>query len=151
MKHRISVGALIVRGDTVLMVNHKRIDKYDFWVAPGGGIKGKELMKDAVIREVKEETGFDVCVGNLLYIEEMFEPQMRMVKFWYQCDILAGQLDYSSPDAKAEYIIDAKFMTQQELLDNEVFPLELKKAFWQRIKKNELKTIHLELREMEFY
>ena len=151
MNHRISVGALVVKDNKILMVNHQRQGRYDFWVAPGGGIKGTEHMQDAVIREVKEETGFDVSVGNLLYIEEMYEPTLRIVKFWFQCELCGGELDFTSPDAISEYIVNAKFMTHQELRDNIVFPSVLKDTFWQKLARKDSSPEHITLRAMEFY
>lgn len=151
MKHRISVGALVVHQNKILMVNHRRKDRYDFWVAPGGGIKNIESMEEAVTREVIEETGFKVSVGKLLYIEEMYEPSLRMIKFWYQCEIISGQLDCSSEEAKAEYIVDCKFISREELANNIVFPSVLLGNFWDRLDKQHVIPEHLPLREMKFY
>ena len=151
MKHRISVGALVVKDHKILMVNHKREERYDFWVAPGGGVKGTESLHEAVIREVKEETGFEVSVGRLLYIEEMCNPEQRIVKFWYQCQLLKGALDYSAQEAVSEYIVAAKFMSRAELLENTVFPAEVKNDFWEKIHAAEVMPQHINLREMEFY
>ena len=60
MKHRISVGGLVIYNNRFLMVNHRRASRYDFWVAPGGGVQGTESLEEAVVREVKEETGLSV-------------------------------------------------------------------------------------------
>lgn len=151
MKHRISVGALVVKQNKILMVNHKREDRYDFWVAPGGGVKNIESMEQAVIREVIEETGYEVSVGRLLYIEEMYEPSYRMIKFWYQCELINGELNFSSQEAKAEYIVDAKFMSRDELSKTIVFPSVLLGNFWDKLEQKIVMPQHLKLREMEFY
>jgi len=151
MKHRISVGGLVVHNDKALMVNHKIAGRYDFWVAPGGGVQGTESLEEAVIREVKEETGVNVQIKNLLYIEEMYNPQERSVKFWYHCEFINGLLDCSAEEAIAEHIIDVKFMDQDELRDNTVFPHMLLGDFWE--KKNLKNSVpeFIELREMKFY
>ena len=36
------------------------------WTMPGGGVELEETVQDAVVREVHEETGYDVVVGQLL-------------------------------------------------------------------------------------
>lgn len=151
LQHRISVGALIVRDQSVLMVNHKRENQYDFWVAPGGGVKGTESLAEAVAREVMEETGLSVSICRLLYIEEMYNPEQRLVKFWYLCDIVGGKLDCSSQDAVSEYIVDAKFMGKKELSENTIFPQVLLGDFWQKLKLEESRPEHIPLREMAFY
>lgn len=151
MEHRISVGALVVKDDKILMVNHKRTNRYDFWVAPGGGVQGTESLSEAVIREVKEETGLKVLVNRLLYIEEMYNPEMRAVKFWYQCDYLGGELDCTAQEAVSEYIVNTKFLERSELENCTFFPAVLEGDFWQKLGKADVQPQHLALREMEFY
>lgn len=53
------VGAFIInqKGELFLMKSHKWSDRY---VIPGGHIELGERMEDALLREVKEETGLDV-------------------------------------------------------------------------------------------
>ncbi len=83
MKHRISAGAIVIHEQKILLVNHKKDGHYDFWVAPGGGVKGTETTEQTAIREVKEETGLDISVLKLAYIEELFNSEVRLCKFWY--------------------------------------------------------------------
>jgi 8-oxo-dGTP pyrophosphatase MutT (NUDIX family) len=33
------------------------------WTMPGGGVELHETVEEAVVREVREETGFDIIVG----------------------------------------------------------------------------------------
>ncbi len=59
-----TVGALIVNkeGKILLTKSHKWFDKYTL---PGGHIEVGETMKEAIIREVKEETGGNIRRGVL--------------------------------------------------------------------------------------
>jgi len=151
MKHRISVGAFVIRDDTVLMVNHRRADRYDFWVAPGGGVKEIESLEEAVIREVKEETSLIVTVRELLYIEEMYNAEERSVKFWYHCEFIGGQLDCSAKEAVDEHIVNVKFMGKKELEDNIIFPPMIQNELWKDIEIENKAPKFIELRKMEFY
>jgi len=94
MQHRISTGTIIEHEDRVLLVRHVKPGAYDFWVAPGGGVKGAETL-DAAAREAHEEAGVEVAIGKLLYIEELFNPECRTVKFWFAARQTGGQLDWT--------------------------------------------------------
>ena len=151
MEHRICVGAFVIKNEKILMVNHKREGRYDFWVSPGGGVKGMESLEEAVIREVKEESGLNVSVKKLMYIEQMHFPKERSVKFWYHCELINGTLDCAAEEAVIEYIVDASFMDKQALESNEVYPPMLKEDFWEKVKEDSLRPEVIELRELKNY
>lgn len=54
-----TVEAFIVHKGRVFLRMH---DKYDLWLPPGGHIEPDEDPVEAVVREVKEETGLDVVL-----------------------------------------------------------------------------------------
>ena len=151
LKQRISVGAIVIRADEVLLVNHKKEDSYDFWVAPGGGIVGTESQEDAVKREVWEETGLQVDVGELLYIEEFWQPEQREIKLWYLCEFLGGELDASKQEATREHIVAARFVKRAELSKLTVFPHTLTEDVWRDKNQKPVVPRYLGLREMDFY
>ena len=64
---RPSVYAVIIRDDKVLLVH--QWDGFDF---PGGGIDPGEDMREALVREVGEETGLEVQSGELVACENAF-------------------------------------------------------------------------------
>ncbi len=72
-----TVGALIVNtdGKILLTKSHKWFDKYTL---PGGHIEVGETMREAVAREVKEETGLDVEVDEFLLLQEAIFTE----EFW---------------------------------------------------------------------
>lgn len=59
-----SVTAVIVNDQGELLLIHKTDN--DLWALPGGGHEAGESISDTVVREVKEETGVDVEVIDLV-------------------------------------------------------------------------------------
>lgn len=120
--HRISAGALIEQGGRLLMVHHRRPGRYDFWVAPGGGVKGDESLEQAAKREVWEETGLVIEVDRLIYIEDLVDPACRLVKFWFLAQVAGGGLGCSHPEAQLEHIVEAAWLAPSELAGRQIYP-----------------------------
>jgi 8-oxo-dGTP diphosphatase len=81
-----SAQAVIVRGNDVLMVKD-RVDRGDIvWNFPGGGVDEGETPEEACIREMKEETGLDIRITELLdgaggrytYLAEIVGGKLRL-------------------------------------------------------------------------
>jgi 8-oxo-dGTP pyrophosphatase MutT (NUDIX family) len=59
-----AASAIVVDGDGGLLL-HRRRDN-DKWALPGGAMDLGESLADCIIREVREETGFDVEVVGIV-------------------------------------------------------------------------------------
>jgi 8-oxo-dGTP diphosphatase len=62
----VAVGAVIRRGDEILLIRRARGAAVGQWAIPGGRVEFGEGLKAAVAREVLEETGLDITVGRFL-------------------------------------------------------------------------------------
>ncbi|MGV8954878.1 MAG: NUDIX domain-containing protein [Cypionkella sp.] len=130
MKHRISVGALVVEQQRLLLVRHYRAGKYDFWAPPGGGVEGDEELRAAAERETFEETAIRVAAGRLAYIDELIDDSGRIVKFWYAADYLSGAIDVHANPALDEAITEGGWFARDGLPTGHVFPALLRSTFW---------------------
>ena len=64
-EQRVAVYGLATDGDQVLLARLSRGMHRGMWTLPGGGLDFGERPADGVVREVREETGFDVTVTGL--------------------------------------------------------------------------------------
>lgn len=149
MQHRISAGVIVADGQRLLLVRHLRPGRYDFWVCPGGGVQGDESLQDAARREAHEETGLDIEVGPLAYIEELLQPGMRHCKFWFVGQVVGGELDAGHPEAAAEHITEAAWCSLDQLTGATVFPRVVRDRFWRDRERGFAAPIHLPLEAMQ--
>jgi len=62
----VCVGAVIVDDDRLLLIRRGHGPAAGEWSFPGGRVEFGETMVEALVREVKEETGLDVAVGDYI-------------------------------------------------------------------------------------
>ena len=149
MLHRISAGAIVEHDSRVLFVRHHRPGHYDFWVCPGGGVQGHESLTQAAVREVLEECGLAVRISKLLYVEELTSPETRLVKFWFAGHLVGGELSTAHPEAAAEHIVQAGWLSRSEFAGKTVFPPILAEQYWQDRDRGFPTVTCLPLRRME--
>lgn len=150
MVHRISCGALIVRGGQILLVRHVQPGRYDFWAAPGGGVEGGEELEAAAEREVLEETGLVIRASRLAYIDHLWSQTDRTIKFWFLADYVSGERNVFANPALGESIVAAEWFPLDALPPGHVFPEPLRERFRHDLASGFPTPIRLPLRELLF-
>src|SRR3989338_6568191 len=89
---KLDVRAFILKEDKLLLAK-ERSD--GFWTLPGGWADVNESPSEAVIRETKEETGYDVSTIKLLALWDKLKhdhpPQWpHAYKCFFHCEIISG-------------------------------------------------------------
>lgn len=73
-ERRLAAYAVVLRDDQVLLSRlAPRVSASELWTLPGGGVEHGEDPRDAVVREVREETGLDVRVGESARVDSFHQ------------------------------------------------------------------------------
>ena len=92
----VGVGGVVIRDAAVLLVQRASEPLAGQWSLPGGVVELGETLEEAVVRELREETGLTVRVLELV---EAFEritrddaarPRYHFVLLDYLCEPLTG-------------------------------------------------------------
>ena len=138
MKHRIRAAAIVVEGDSMLLVKHQGHgpeDGYVWWVPPGGGVEGEESLEECARRETLEETGLSVELGNIAYVREFLEPDYHHLEIFFLANSYSGSVvTGENPDVgvldTAHAIEDVRFVHRSEMQGMTISPDVLKTTFW---------------------
>ena len=65
-----AVGAIVQDKGAILLVRRDREPARGMWSLPGGKVEHGESLREALVREVREETGVDVDVDGLIGVAE---------------------------------------------------------------------------------
>lgn len=86
-KHSVSVAAAVVRHDGRVLAIQRRDNAH--WEPPGGVLELDETIEDGLRREVREETGLEVEVGDLTGVYKNME--LGVVALVFRCWPTAGE------------------------------------------------------------
>lgn len=89
----------MIRDGRVLLIRRGKEPLKGRWVVPGGTLELGETLEEALAREMAEETGLQVTVGEALTVFDRVERQEGVVRYHYV--IVDYLCSYVSGDAVA--------------------------------------------------
>ena len=109
------VGAVIVQDGKILLVKRGVEPAKNLWSIPGGMVELGEKVRDAIIREVKEECGLNVEITRLMdvvdsiTVNEEGRVQFHFVILDFLAQVRGGTLK------PADDVLDARWIPLEEV------------------------------------
>ena len=110
----VGVGAVVFRGDDILLIKRGKPPFKGQWSIPGGGLEHGEALTSAVIREVREETGLKITITGLLDVFEALPAETGFATHTIMIDYVAEWV--SGEPAAADDAIEAEFVSIDEAI-----------------------------------
>ena len=134
----VGVGAIIINDNRVVLIKRAKPPLAGEWSIPGGMLELGETVREAAIREAKEETGLTVEPGELLGVFDrvLRDPESRVqyhyVLIDFLCRITGGEL-HAGGDAAAAQWFTSEEMSRLPLMKDTAEVIRL--GFTKAIKK----------------
>ncbi len=132
-----AVGAIVVGSRGLLLALRAQNPAKGLWSVPGGLIKIGETQRDALRREVLEETGIQIDIiemltaGDVILHDSDGKVEYHYIWILYLAKALSEDIHYESPE------LEARWFQLNELPSDEMPPeiLELILSMSERIKE----------------
>ncbi len=143
VKKQIPIVVALIKDDQGKLLIAKRNDPdleggHNKWELVGGKIEFGENPEDAIIREVKEESGLEVKTLRVMpkIISRIWEKagdQHQVFLIPYECKIIGGKLHTEKFDEK---IAELRFISKAEIDDYEFIGLREKEMLQMSFEQN---------------
>ncbi|MFD1738696.1 NUDIX hydrolase [Bacillus salitolerans] len=109
MKEWCGSAAICINGNEILMVRENGSDK---WAIPSGGMEKGETPEQCCLREMKEETGYDVRIVEKLFVKETVIKGIDVKTYYFIVEKNGESEGINDPD---NTIVETRWLSAPEL------------------------------------
>jgi mutator protein MutT len=128
-----SIRGIVKIEDSYLLIHRKKLQEdgtlREYYVIPGGKQEKLETDEETLIREMKEEVGIKISVGDKLFsLESSYDDS---VQIFYSCNYVSGEIGTGDGEEKyREYkegeLFQVELVPSQKISSINLVPIEIK-------------------------
>ncbi|MGC4951699.1 NUDIX domain-containing protein [Actinomadura citrea] len=111
----VRVTGVVIEDDRVLLLDQDT-DTGRSWSLPGGKVEEAEPLAEALVREMREETGIDVEVGRLLYVCDHIRSDVHVLHITFEARRVGGTVGVVAGAADSRPIRGVEFVRLADLV-----------------------------------
>jgi len=100
----VGVGVVLIDDGRILLVQRGHEPSKGLWAVPGGKVDLGETLRDAAVREVAEETGLEVEIGDVIWVGEHISQHGHIVLIDFLGSVVGGELIAGDDADRAEWV-----------------------------------------------
>jgi 8-oxo-dGTP pyrophosphatase MutT (NUDIX family) len=147
MFKRTAARAIVKRGDLYLLI-HSKYGDYKF---PGGGVNKGETLEEAMIREVQEETGFQVLKETVCLYGKVLERRkgspediLEMESYYFFCGVDESLGERNLDEYEQEYDYRVIWLPLSEAIEKNRQMIHYDRCPWVSREMKVMETLNME-------
>ena len=110
---QVRVTGILIEGEKLLLVKQKVANRN--WSLPGGRVENGETLEEAMIREMREETGLEVNIQKLLYVCDKPDTRPSLLHITFLLKRIEGEIMLPSNEFDHNPIHDVQMVPIKDL------------------------------------
>ncbi|KAA0779481.1 MULTISPECIES: NUDIX hydrolase [Bacillus cereus group] len=110
---QVRVTGILIEDEQVLLVKQKVANRN--WSLPGGRVENGETLEEAMIREMREETGLEVKIKKLLYVCDKPDASPSLLHITFLLERIEGEITLPSNEFDHNPIQDVQMVPIKDL------------------------------------